>query len=58
MLLEDLWRGLKATVAATCGYPSLDDLTARALVWLDNMSNAERHRRCGLQSSKYHWLST
>jgi transposase len=58
MPLEDLWRGLKATVAANRCYPSLDDLTARALAWLDDMSNAERHRRCGLQSSKFHWLST
>jgi transposase len=58
MPLEELWRGLKATVAANRCYPSLDDLTDRALAWLDDMSDAERHRRCGLQSSKYQWLST
>ena len=58
MPLEDLWRGLKATVAANRCYPSLDELTARALAWLDDMSDAERHRRCGLLSSKFQWLST
>jgi transposase len=58
MPLEELWRGLKATVAANRCYPSLDDLTDRALAWLDDMSDAERHRRCGLQSSKYQGLST
>jgi transposase len=58
MPLEELWRGLKATVAANRCYPSLEELVTRAVAWLDGMSDAERHRRCGLQSSKYQWLPT
>ena len=58
MPLEDLWRGLKATVAANRCYPSLDDLTMRALDWLTTMSNEDRRRRCGLLSSKFDWLPT
>ena len=58
MPLEDLWRGLKQTVAANRCYPSLDDLAARALAWLDDMRESERLRRCGLSSSKFDWLPT
>ena len=58
MPLEELWRGLKQTVAANRCDDSLDELTARALAWLDAMPDAERHRRCGLQSSKFSWLPT
>jgi transposase len=58
MPLEDLWRGLKATVAANRGYSSLEDLTQRAVTWLDGMSEAERRRRCGLEASKFDWLPT
>jgi transposase len=58
MPLEELWRGLKQTVAANRCYASLDDLAERAVAWLDSMSEAERLRRCGLHSSKYHWLPT
>ena len=58
MPLEDLWRGLKQTVAANRCYPSLDELTARAIDWLSAMSNEDRRRRCGLHSSKFDWLPT
>jgi transposase len=58
MPLEDLWRGIKQTVAANRCSASLDALAARALAWIDGMSNAERHRRCALQSSKFDWLPT
>jgi transposase len=58
MPLEELWRGLKAVVAANRCYASLEDLADRAVDWLDAMPDAERHRRCGLQSSKYQWLVT
>ncbi len=58
MPLEELWRGLKQTVAANRGYASLAELVDRALAWLEGMTDAERHRRCGLQSSKYLWLPT
>lgn len=58
MPLEDLWRGLKATVAANRCYPSLEDLTGRAVDWLDAMSTDDRLRRCGVRSSKFDWLPT
>lgn len=58
MPLEDLWRGLKATVAANRCYPSLDELVARAVTWLDAMSAEDGLRRCGFQTSKFDWLST
>jgi transposase len=58
MPLEDLWRGLKTTVAANRCYPSLEDLAERAVDWLDGMSDEERRRRCGLHTSKFDWLST
>ena len=58
MPLEELWRGLKAVVAANRCYPSLEELAERAVTWLDTMSDEERRRRCGLHSSKYDWLPT
>ena len=56
MPLEDLWRGLKATVAANRCYPSLDELAERAQDWLESMSDEDRLRRCGFQTSKFDWL--
>lgn len=56
--LEELWRGLTAVVAANRGYPSLAELTDRAVDWLDTMDDEERRRRCALHSSKFHWLPT
>jgi DDE superfamily endonuclease len=58
MPLEDLWRGLKQTVAANRCYSSLAELTERALVWLNGMSDADRLRRCGFETSKFDWLPT
>jgi transposase len=58
MPLEDLWRSLKATVAANRCYPTLEELAARAVAWLDDMPDADRLRRCGLHSSKFDWLPT
>ncbi len=58
MPLEDLWRGLKQTVAANRCYATLDELITRALAWLVGMSDAERRHRCGLASSKFQWLPT
>jgi transposase len=58
MPLEDLWRGLKATVAANRCYPSLEELTERAVDWLMTMSPEDRLRRCGLNASKFDWLPT
>jgi transposase len=58
MPLEELWRGLKATVAANRCYPSLEELTQRAVTWRDGMSAPERLRRCGFETSKFDWLPT
>lgn len=58
MPLEDLWRQLKATVAANRAYASLDELVQRALAWLTTMPQAERRTTCGLTSSKFDWLLT
>ena len=58
MPLEDWWRGLKATVAANRCYPSLEELAARAVDWLEGMSDEDRLRRCGVPSSKFDWLPT
>ena len=55
---EDLWRHLKATVAANRVYASLDELVQRALAWLRSLTNAERRTICGLASSKFDWLPT
>lgn len=55
---EDLWRQLKATVAANRAYPSVDDLAARALAWLGDQSGPDVRRLTGLQASKFIWLST
>ena len=58
MPLEDLWRGLKQTVAANRCYASLDELTDRALLWLKGMTDTDRLRRCGFEASKFDWLPT
>jgi transposase len=58
MPLEDLWRGLKQTIAANRCYSSLEELAERAVVWLEAMPDPERLRRCGLQTSKFDWLPT
>jgi transposase len=58
MPLEELWRGLKATVAANRCYDSRDELAERAIAWLDGMSATDRRRRCGLTTSKFDWLPT
>jgi transposase len=58
MPLEELWRGLKQTVAANRCYASLEELSQRAVIWLDRMSDTERLRRCGFESSKFDWLPT
>jgi len=58
MPLEEVWRGLKQTVAANRCYASLEELVSRALAWLTAMTDAERRHRCGLPSSKFEWLPT
>jgi transposase len=58
MPLEDLWRGLKAEIAANRAYPTLEELADRALAWLAALSTDDRLRRCGLLSSNFDWLPT
>jgi transposase len=58
MPLEELWRGLKQTVAANRGYASLEELADRAVAWLDALDDEERRRRCGFETSKFDWLPT
>lgn len=55
---EDLWRLLKAVIAANRAYASLEEETERAVAWLDGLTNEGRLRCCGLKSSKFLWLST
>jgi hypothetical protein len=58
MPLEDLWRGLKQTVAANRCYPSLEELARRAVAWLEAMTPTDRLARCGFAASKFDWLPT
>jgi len=58
MPLEELGRGLKQTVAANRCYPTLEDLTQRAVAWLDAMTPLDRLCRCGFTTSKFDWLPT
>jgi len=55
---EDLWRRLKAVVAANRAYPSVDELAARATAWLDSLAPPDVLRYAGLCSSKFDWLPT
>ena len=55
---EDLWRLLKAVIAANRAYASLEEEAERAVAWLDGLTNEGRLRCCGLTSSKFQWLST
>jgi transposase len=56
--LEDLWRSLKAVVAANRAYESVDDLAERAVDYLDGLSEDDVLRLSGLLSSKFNWLPT
>jgi transposase len=55
---EDIWRRLKATVAANRAYPSVDDLAERASAWFASRSPDDFLRYAGLSSSKFAWLLT
>jgi transposase len=58
MPCEDLWRQLKAIVAANRVYADITELVARALAWLDAIPPADCLRRTGVTSSKFEWLPT
>ena len=55
---EDLWRRLKAVIAANRCYTTVDELAHRALDWLDHLSADDVLRYTGLSSSKFDWLLT
>jgi transposase len=56
--LEDLWRLLKAVVAANRVYDTLDTLARQALTWLDAHLPDALLACCGLRSSTFDWLPT
>lgn len=58
MPCEDLWRQLKAVVAANRAYADVSALAQRAVAWLDTIPRADRLRRAGVTSSKFNWLPT
>lgn len=55
---ENIWRGMKGTVAANRAYADVDELAARAVAWLDGRTPADLLRLAGMQSSKFDWLPT
>jgi hypothetical protein len=55
---EDLWRHLKATVAANRAYDSVDTLARRASAWLDALPAGQVLGLTGLRSRKFEWLPT
>jgi transposase len=56
--LEDLWRLLKAVVAANRVYDTLDLLAQQAITWLAAHHPDSLLACCGLRSSKFEWLPT
>jgi transposase len=56
--LEDLWRSLKAVVAANRVDESVDELAERAVEYLDGLTEDDVLRLLGLLSSKFDWLPT
>ncbi|MGZ6389089.1 MAG: transposase, partial [Ktedonobacterales bacterium] len=55
---EDLWRLMKADVAANRPPSSMDDLVQHAVAWLAALSPYDRLRCSGLFSAKFQWLLT
>jgi transposase len=55
---EDLWRVLKAKVAANRVYADVADLAAAASRWLAHLTTAQIRRSAGLTSPKFQWLPT
>lgn len=55
---EDLWRVLKAKVAANRVYAEVADLAAAASRWFSNLTTTQIRRSSGLTSPKFQWLLT
>lgn len=58
MPCEDVWRELKRVVAANRAYADVDELTARAVAWLDDRTPEQIRHLSGVTSSKFDWLPT
>jgi transposase len=58
MPCEEVWRRMKGVVAANRAYADVDELAARAVMWLDQQRPADLLRIAGLRSSKFDWIST
>jgi hypothetical protein len=57
-LCKDLWRLMKAIVAAHRVASSVDDLAQQAAAWLTTLSPGDRLRCSGRLSAKLEWPST
>lgn len=55
---EDLWRLMKAVVAANRCFQDLDALAHHAVAWLDALTSEARLLCSGLLGEKFQWLST
>jgi transposase len=55
---EDLWRLMKAVVAANRCFQDLDALARHAVAWLDALAAEARLLCSGLLGDKFQWLST
>ena len=58
MPCEDLWRQLKAVVAADRVYADVAERAERAVAWVDAIPPLDRLRRAGITSAKFDWLPT
>jgi transposase len=56
--VEDLWRGLKRSIAANRAYASVDELAERSLAYFKALGPEGIRRSCGLLSGKFNWLPT
>ncbi len=55
---EDLWRLMKAVVAANRCFPDLEALARHAVAWLDALTAEARLLCSGLLGEKFQWLAT
>jgi transposase len=55
---EDLWRLMKAVVAANRCPMDLDDLARQAVAWLNRLTDEARLLCADLLGRKFQWLST
>lgn len=58
MPCEDLWRLMKAVVAANRVYDTVQALAEHAVGWLATRSHFDLLRQSGLLGSKFQWLAT